>query len=129
MRNGSSKNKRDLIDAEFALNEGGGGRYGPDGKPQLLALQVGEKAAQNYTFEATNKGGHSSQPVPANAIYELADALKAVQGYEFPVKFSDTTRAFFGMAALGDRRRRCATRSLKLLANPNDAAADKIVSS
>ncbi|MDE8442604.1 hypothetical protein, partial [Klebsiella pneumoniae] len=55
-----SKNKRDLIDVEFALNEGGGGRYGPDGKPQLLALQVGEKAAQNYTFETTNPGGHSS---------------------------------------------------------------------
>ncbi len=96
-----SKNKRELIDAEFALNEGGGGRYGPDGKPQLLALQVGEKAAQNYTFETTNPGGHSSQPVPDNAIYQLADALKAVQGYEFPVKFTETTRAFFGMAALG----------------------------
>ena len=122
-----SKNKRDLIDAEFALNEGGGGRYGPDGKPQLLALQVGEKAAQNYTFETTNPGGHSSQPVPANAIYELADALKAVQEYEFPIRFSDTTRAFFGMAAFGSPPplRAAITR---LLADPKDAAADKIVS-
>ena len=120
-------NKRDLIDAEFALNEGGGGRYKPDGTPQLLAVQVGEKAAQNYTFEVTNPGGHSSQPVPSNAIYELADALKAVQGYEFPIKFSDTTRAFFGMAAFGSPEPLKGAIT-KLLANPNDAAADKIVS-
>ena len=87
-------NRPDLIAAEFALNEGGGGRNGEDGKPQLLALQVGEKAAQNYTFETTNPGGHSSQPIPDNAIYDLADALEAVRGHEFPIRFTDTTRAF-----------------------------------
>ncbi|MES2020019.1 MAG: M20/M25/M40 family metallo-hydrolase [Pseudomonadota bacterium] len=123
-----SKNKRELIDAEFALNEGGGGRYGPDGKPQLIALQVGEKAAQNYTFETTNPGGHSSQPVPDNAIYQLADALKAVQGYEFPIKFTETTRAFFSMVALGSPAP-LRTGITALLANPQDAAADKVVSS
>src|SRR5882757_6461018 len=87
-----AKNKPDLIAAEFALNEGGGGQNDPQGKPQLLAIQVGEKASQNYTFETTNPGGHSSQPTPDNAIYELADALQAVRTYEFPVKFTDTTR-------------------------------------
>ena len=122
-----AKNKRDLVDAEFALNEGGAGYYKADGTPQLLAVQVGEKAAQNYTFEVTNPGGHSSKPVPSNAIYELADALKAVQGYEFPIKFSDTTRTFFSMAAAGSPEplRGAITR---LLADPNDAAADRIVS-
>jgi acetylornithine deacetylase/succinyl-diaminopimelate desuccinylase-like protein len=120
-------NKRDLIAAEFALNEGGGGRYDANGKPQLLAIQVGEKAAQNYTFEATNPGGHSSQPTPENAIYELADALEAVRAYEFPVKFTDTTRAFFGATAaampgpVGDAINR-------LLANPEDKAADALIS-
>ena len=120
-------NRPDLIAAEFALNEGGGGRYGPDGKRQVLAIQVGEKATQNYTLTATNKGGHSSQPVPDNAIYELADAVKAVQGYEFPIRFTDTTRAFFSAAAaaqpgeMGEAIRR-------LLANPQDKAADAIVS-
>ncbi|MCZ3030296.1 hypothetical protein NYY88_18500, partial [Acinetobacter baumannii] len=80
------KHHRPLIDAELALNEGGGGRLTADGKREVLAIQVGEKAAQNYTFLATNPGGHSSQPVPDNAIYELADAVKAVQGYEFPIR-------------------------------------------
>ncbi|AXJ95354.1 MULTISPECIES: M20/M25/M40 family metallo-hydrolase [unclassified Sphingomonas] len=122
-----AKNKPDLIAAEFALNEGGGGRLTADGKREVLAIQVGEKAAQNYTFLATNPGGHSSQPVPDNAIYELADAVKAVQGYEFPIRFTDTTRAFFTAAAkqAGGDMGQAITR---LLANPNDTAADAIVS-
>lgn len=122
-----SKNRRELIDAEFALNEGGGGRLDKDGKRQLLAVQVGEKAAQNFTFLATNPGGHSSTPVPDNAIYELVDALKRVQGYEFPVKFTDTTRAFFTASAqsIGGEQGAAIRR---LLANPDDRAADAIVS-
>lgn len=122
-----AQNRKDLIDAEFALNEGGGGRYTAEGKRQILAVQVGEKASQNYTLTATNPGGHSSQPVPVNAIYQIADALKAVQGYEFPVKFTDTTRAFFTMtaAATGGEVGAAITR---LLTNPADAQADTIVS-
>ena len=122
-----SKNKPDLIAAEFALNEGGGGRIDENGNRQLLAMQVGEKAAQNYTFLATNPGGHSSQPVPTNAIYQLADAIKAVQGYEFPVKFTDTTRAFFTASAkaMDSETGGAITR---LLADPDDKAADAIVS-
>ena len=122
-----AKNKPDLIAAEFALNEGGGGRLDDNGNKQLLAVQVGEKAAQNYTLLATNPGGHSSQPVPVNAIYQLADAIKAVQGYEFPVRFTDTTRAFFTASAkgMGGETGGAITR---LLADPNDRAADAIVS-
>ena len=122
-----AKNKPDLIAAEFALNEGGGGRLDEQGNRELLAIQVGEKAAQNYTFLSTNPGGHSSQPTPDNAIYELADAIKAVQSHEFPVKFTDTTRVFFTATAkampgpIGDAITR-------LLANPEDKAADALVS-
>jgi len=123
-----AKTRPDLIAAEFVLNEGGGGRLDGDGKQQVLAMQVGEKAAQNYTLLATNPGGHSSQPVPDNAIYELADALEAIRGYEFPVKFSDTTRAFFTATAQSTPAPMGAAIT-RLLANPNDAAADKIVSS
>ncbi|MDF0487650.1 M20/M25/M40 family metallo-hydrolase [Sphingomonas sp. H39-1-10] len=121
-----AKTKPDLIAAEFALNEGGGGRYGVNGKPEVLAIQVGEKAAQNYTFAATNPGGHSSQPTSDNAIYQLADALKAVQGYTFPVRFTDTTHAFFTAMAkttpapVADAIRR-------LLANPDEAEASALL--
>ncbi|KQN24629.1 peptidase M20 [Sphingomonas sp. Leaf34] len=122
-----AKSKPDLIAAEFALNEGGGGRLDDSGKRQLLAIQVGEKAAQNYTFLATNPGGHSSQPTPENAIYELADAVKAVQGYEFPVTFTDTTRAFFTASAKA-MPGEMGSAITALLANPEDKAADAIVS-
>ncbi|HEU0043834.1 M20/M25/M40 family metallo-hydrolase [Sphingomonas sp.] len=122
-----AKNRPELIAAEFVLNEGGGGRLDDAGNKQLLAVQVGEKAAQNYTFTATNPGGHSSQPVPENAIYRLGDAIRGVQGYSFPVRFTDTTRAFFGQTAktLGGETGAAITR---LLADPNDAAANAIVS-
>ena len=122
-----TKNRRDLIDAEFVLNEGGGGRTEADGTRQLLAVQVGEKAAQNYTLTATNPGGHSSVPKPDNAIYELADAVKAVQGHSFPVRFTDTTRAFFGATAQ-TLPAEVAGAVRRLLADAQDRAADAIVS-
>ncbi len=122
-----ANNRPELVRADFVLNEGGGGRLNANGKRQVLAIQVGEKAAQNFTFVATNPGGHSSAPTPDNAIYDLADAIKRVQAYEFPVKFTDTTRAFFTASAqaLPPPTGPAITR---LLANPNDAEADAIVS-
>jgi len=94
-----AKNKRDLIDAAFALNEGGGGRT--DGKGKLLnqTLQVGEKAYQDFTLTTTNPGGHSSQPVPDNAIYHLSAALLKVGAYEFPAQLNDVTKAYFTKSA------------------------------
>lgn len=122
-----AKNRPGLIAAEFALNEGGGGRLTDTGGREALAIQVGEKAAQNYTFLATNPGGHSSQPTPANAIYDIADALEAVRGYEFPVRFTDTTRAFFTATAAASPKP-VADAIRALMANPADKAADAIVS-
>src|SRR5271163_1171745 len=74
---------RDLVDAEFALNgDGGGGVLSEDsGKPLLFYVQGAEKSSAEFLLTTHNPGGHSSQPRAENAIYELADALKAVQGY------------------------------------------------
>ncbi len=122
-----ARNKRDLIDAEFALNEGGGGKLDAAGKPQMLAMQVGEKAVQNFALETTNPGGHSSVPRPDNAIYALAAALGKVGAYEFPIEFSDTTRTFFTRSApLQTEPVKSAITAL--LANPADAKANAIVS-
>ena len=122
-----ARNRPDLVRADFVLNEGGGGRLDARGQRQALAIQVGEKAAQNFTFVATNPGGHSSAPTPENAIYDLADAIKRVQGYEFPIKFSDTTRAFFTANAKALPSPTSAAIQ-RLLANPKDQSADEIVS-
>jgi acetylornithine deacetylase/succinyl-diaminopimelate desuccinylase-like protein len=121
-----AENKPDLIAAEFALNEGGGGRT--DGKGRILTanLHVGEKTAVNYRIEATNPGGHSSAPVKDNAIYELADALARVRAFEFPLMMTDTTKAYFARAgaARGDDMGKA---MMALAANPEDKAAEAIV--
>jgi acetylornithine deacetylase/succinyl-diaminopimelate desuccinylase-like protein len=122
-----AKNKPELIAAAFALNEGGGGRTDGHGKLLEQTLQVGEKAAQNYRVEATNPGGHSSIPIRDNAIYELAEALIRVRDHEFPVKFTDTTRAFFARAGAAHHDE-LGHAMVALAANPGDAAAEAIVS-
>lgn len=120
-------NKPELIAAEFALNEGGGGRLDASGKKLLLAMQVGEKTVQNYQLETTNPGGHSSVPRPDNAIYSLTAAVNKVGQYEFPIQFSDTTRTFFQRTGeLTGGEMGAAIKAL--LVNPNDKAADAIVS-
>ena len=87
--------ERALIDAAFALNEGGGGLLDEHGKPVFQGIQVGEKLSQNYTLEVTNRGGHSSRPLPDNAIYHLANALVKIQAHQFAVTFNETTRDYF----------------------------------
>ncbi len=122
-----AQNKPDLIAAEFALNEGGGGRTDGHGKLVVESMQVGEKAAQNYRIEAVNPGGHSSIPVRDNAIYELADALVKVRAYEFPVKFTDTTRVY--LAKVGASRSDELGKAMVTLSqHPEDAAAEAVVS-
>jgi acetylornithine deacetylase/succinyl-diaminopimelate desuccinylase-like protein len=119
--------QRGLIDAAFALNEGGGGRQDDAGKPQWLNLQVGEKLSQDYQLEVTNAGGHSSMPVKDNAITRLAAGLVRLGEYEFPVQLTDTTRAYFTQLAglVGGEQAAAIT---ALLRNPGDAAAEAIVS-
>jgi acetylornithine deacetylase/succinyl-diaminopimelate desuccinylase-like protein len=122
-----AQNRKSLIDAEYALNEGGGGRIDKDGKRTILAMQVGEKTVQNFQLETTNPGGHSSMPRPDNAIYSLSAAVSAVGQYEFAVQFNDTTREFF--TRLQPTVPAPVGAAIKtLLANPKDAAADRIVS-
>ncbi|MGX7950978.1 M20/M25/M40 family metallo-hydrolase [Tsuneonella sp. HG249] len=119
-------NRKDLIEAEFALNEGGGGRTDGKGTLMVQTLQVGEKVYQDYTLVTTNPGGHSSQPVPQNAIYDMARALDRISAHKFPIEFSDTTRAFFSKA--GAMRADDIGRAMvALVANPADTAALAVV--
>jgi acetylornithine deacetylase/succinyl-diaminopimelate desuccinylase-like protein len=122
-----AKNRPESISAAFALNEGGSGRTDGHGKILYQSIQVGEKASQDYRLETVNAGGHSSIPIRDNAIYELSDALLKVRDYEFPVKFSDTTRAFFAKAG-AVRADDLGHAMIALSRDPNDGAAEAIVS-
>ncbi|HEX3848534.1 MAG TPA: M20/M25/M40 family metallo-hydrolase [Steroidobacteraceae bacterium] len=126
-----SKNWRDVIDAEFAVNEGALGELDASGKQVALEVQDGEKASQNYRLEVTNPGGHSSRPVKDNAIYRLSAGLLKIQAYTFPAQFTDASRAFFTglatiQAAKGNAEVADAMRAL--VKDPGDAAAIALVS-
>jgi acetylornithine deacetylase/succinyl-diaminopimelate desuccinylase-like protein len=117
-----AQHRPELIAAEFALNEGGGGLTDGHGKLLQQTLQVGEKSAQNFKVETFNPGGHSSIPIRDNAIYELADALVRVREHQFPVQLSATTRAYFAKA--GAARNDDIGRAMVALAKDSgDAAA------
>jgi hypothetical protein len=106
---------RNLIDAEFALNAdnlGGGTLDETDGRPLLFRVQGSEKASARFMIRTRNAGGHSSQPRADNAIYALADALKAVERYAFPLRWNEWTLGDFAgtgdviSGSLGDAMRR-----------------------
>ena len=93
------KHHRPLIDAELAFAEGGSLSLAPDGKLISHGMQAGEKIFQSYTLEVRNKGGHSSLPVPDNAIYHLADGLARLGKFNFPFRLTETTRSYFKRSA------------------------------
>jgi acetylornithine deacetylase/succinyl-diaminopimelate desuccinylase-like protein len=91
-------NQRAAIDAEFGINEGGGGQLA-NGKPILNRVQVAEKMYTTYKIEVTDVGGHSSLPTTTNPVYELSAALNRLGAYRFPVKLSEVTRTYFERSA------------------------------
>jgi acetylornithine deacetylase/succinyl-diaminopimelate desuccinylase-like protein len=95
------KNHRPLIDAAFALNEGGGGIV-RRGRRLALTVQASEKVYQSFEMLVTNSGGHSSLPRPDNAINQLAAGLTRLAAYTFPVKLNEVTRAFFERTAASE---------------------------
>ena len=115
---------RDLVDAEYALNGDGGGGVLAEGtaKPLIFYVQGAEKSSAQFLVTTHNPGGHSSQPRSDNAIYELADTLKTLQHYEFPVQSNVWTLGDFKAASqvtpgpLG-------TAMARFAADPGNAAA------
>jgi acetylornithine deacetylase/succinyl-diaminopimelate desuccinylase-like protein len=92
------ENHRDLIDAELALNEGGRGQI-KDGRYLANGVQASEKVYESFRLETTNSGGHSSLPRKDNAIYRLAAGLGRLAAFDFPVRLSEVTRAYFDRMA------------------------------
>jgi len=117
-----SKERRELIDAAFALNEGAWGVLDDQGQRVFLSVQAGEKSSQNYRLEVRNPGGHSSRPVKSNAIYHLAAGLTRLADHEFPVQLNDTTRAYFTRVAQM-KGGEIAAAMRALVADPADPAA------
>jgi acetylornithine deacetylase/succinyl-diaminopimelate desuccinylase-like protein len=117
---------RDLVDADFALNtDGGGGDY-LHGVPIRFNVQGAEKVYQSFNLEVHNKGGHSSRPVPDNAIYHLARGLARLGDYQFPVRLNEVTRGFFEKGAAAESKAVAA--DMRLVSKTGDALAAKRLS-
>lgn len=114
------KPERDLIFAFFA-DEEAGGNYGAswavDNKPELFEgateaisevggfsadiggkraylLQTAEKGIAWLRLVAHGRAGHGSQINTDNAVTRLAAAVARIGAYEWPIEYTDTTRAF-----------------------------------
>ena len=97
-----AQQRRELIDAELALNsDSGGGVVDANGEPSSFAIQMAEKRYQTFELITSNPGGHSSLPRPDNAIYELAHALVRLQQHRFPIRISEIARESFRV--IGER--------------------------
>ncbi len=88
----------ELVDAEFALNEGGRTRIIENGQT-YLAVQAAEKISHVVTVTANGPAGHAAIPLDGNAIFALARALERLSGYTEPVVLTEITRKFFARLA------------------------------
>ncbi|MEO6444381.1 MAG: M20/M25/M40 family metallo-hydrolase [Gemmatimonadaceae bacterium] len=88
------EHRRDLVDAEFALNEGGRVRV-VNGRRLYCAVQCAEKVPHNITVTARGPGGHASVPLAGNAIARLTRAIGRIAVHQEPLALSEVTQAFF----------------------------------
>jgi acetylornithine deacetylase/succinyl-diaminopimelate desuccinylase-like protein len=115
-------NHRDLISAEFGINEGGGGRHRKNVK-LFNGVQASEKVYQSFLLEVKNKGGHSSLPSRDNAIYQLAAGVERLAKFDFPVNLNEVTRGYFQKMSAIETGQTAADMKAVSAANASDAEA------
>ncbi len=120
------KNHRDLIDADFVLNSDGGGVTTNHGKVENVSVDATEKLYADYQLTVTNPGGHSSIPVPDNAIYHLTDALEKLEHYQFPFELSNVTRAYYERMSSTENGQRAADMKAILKTAPETDAVERL---
>ena len=120
------KNQRDLVSAAYVLNPDGGGVDLEHGKPVSMDVDATEKLYGDYQLTVTNPGGHSSLPVPDNAIYHLADALTRLQQHPFPFELNAVTRAYFERLSTLETGEKAADLKAIVRATPDPAAIERL---
>ena len=117
---------RQLIDAAYAINEGGGGTLRGE-SPVFHSVQAAEKVPVNFTLTTLNSGGHSSVPRPDNAINQLAAGMVNLSRYTFPVALNAITKPFLEQTAKVETPE-IAAAMRAVAANPNDSVAAAFLS-
>ena len=91
---------KDLLDAEVAINEGGGVRLDAKGdRVEEAALQPAEKTYQTFRLAVRGAGGHSSVPPQDNPITTLARALIKVSDLRLPAHVLPVVKGMLESAA------------------------------
>lgn len=122
-----ARHRPELLDAEFALTEGGGGLTDGHGKVESQAMAVGEMTMANFDVETFSAGGPSSIPNYDNAISRMIDALQKVRAFKFPLHLNVTTRRYLAQTGVA-RGDAMGAAMVRLANNPKDSDAEAIVS-
>jgi acetylornithine deacetylase/succinyl-diaminopimelate desuccinylase-like protein len=115
---------RELIDAGLSLNPDSGTGAFRDGRRAFYGVQTSEKVYVTFAAETTNKGGHSSEPRPDNAIYELTAGLDRLAVFKFPLRLTNTVRAFYASQAQFETGARQA--DMRAVGNGDLSAAERL---
>lgn len=84
-------NRRELIDAEYAINEGGGNPLIVNDKTFYLC-QAGEKGAARLRITAKAQPGHASIPLDDTAMRRIGEALVKLHDWEPETVLTDPVR-------------------------------------
>jgi acetylornithine deacetylase/succinyl-diaminopimelate desuccinylase-like protein len=120
------KNHRDLIDAQYVINHDGYSIVTEHGKPLSYELGGTEKVYGDFQLMVTNPGGHSSLPVPDNAIYALAEGLGRIAKFEFPFELNTVTRGYYEQMATIETGQRAADMRAILRTSPDPQAIARL---
>jgi acetylornithine deacetylase/succinyl-diaminopimelate desuccinylase-like protein len=120
------KNHRDLIDARFVINHDSDSVTTDHGKPLFFEMDATEKVYADFLVSARNPGGHSSLPVPDNAIYQLSAALMRLSKFEFPFELNSVTRSYFAKMSSIETGTRAADMKGILQTPPDPEAVERL---
>lgn len=114
----------DKIACEFVISEGGRCAL-KDGKVVEYGFETAEKIYNDFRLWIRGKSGHSSVPLPRNAIYDLGRLLEKAAEFRLPVRVTETVAA--ALAALADRPENAPFRDVMKRAAAGDVEAAEIL--
>ena len=119
-------NHRELVDAEYMIDEDTNSVVAEHGVPQFFEMDGTEKIYADYQLTVTNAGGHSSEPVPDNAIYILAEGLRRLGRFQFPFELNNVTRSYYERMAGIESGQRAADMKAIVQSPPDQQAIERL---